>query len=110
MAEHSDSPPPPLEATEIFHSAGEARNARIGLRLFALYVALYAGFMWVTAFRPPLLGRPALGGLNVAIVYGFGLILSAFVLAMIYMWLCGKHERRDLSNGVADTGATGGRR
>lgn len=95
MAEHSDSPPAP-QRTEIFHSAGEAHNARIGLRLFALYVALYAGFMWLSAFRPGVMGRPALGGLNVAIVYGFGLILAAFLLAILYMWLCGRHERRSV--------------
>jgi uncharacterized membrane protein (DUF485 family) len=94
MAEHSDPPPPP-QRTEIFHSAAEARNARIGLWLFALYVALYAGFMWLCAFRAKLTGEPMLGGLNVAVVYGFGLILGAFVLAIVYMWLCGRHEQRD---------------
>jgi uncharacterized membrane protein (DUF485 family) len=98
MAEHLDDASPPPQRTEIFHSAAEARNARIGLRLFWLYVALYAGFMWLTAFRYQLLGRPALGGLNVAVVYGFGLILGAFVLAMLYMWLCGRHERRDAAD------------
>ncbi len=102
MAAPSDPPAPPPAppgVTDIFHSAAETRNARIGLRLFTLYVALYAGFMWLSAFRPTLMGRPALGGLNVAIVYGFGLIAAAFVLAIVYMWLCMKHEARDAEVG-----------
>ena len=31
---------------------------------------------------------PGGGGVNFAIVYGFGLIVGAFVLAVIYMFLC----------------------
>ena len=29
-----------------------------------------------------------LEGLNLAIVYGFGLIIAALVLALVYSWLC----------------------
>lgn len=64
------------------------RNARIGLWLFALYVLLYGGFVLLNAFVPDVMQRiPALG-VNLAIWYGFGLILAAIVLALLYGVLC----------------------
>jgi uncharacterized membrane protein (DUF485 family) len=76
-----------------------ARNARYGLWLFAVYVVLYAGFMALSAFRPQAMRQPvaALGGVNLAVVYGFGLIVAALVLALIYMLLC-----REAPNQSAD--------
>lgn len=65
-----------------------ARNTRIGLWLFALYLALYAGFMGLSTFAPKVMqGRP-FGGLNLFVLYGFGLILAALVLAIVYLLLC----------------------
>jgi uncharacterized membrane protein (DUF485 family) len=31
--------------------------------------------------------------LNLAIVYGFALIVIALILALIYNWLCTRHEK-----------------
>ena len=63
-------------------------NARVGLVLFAVYLALYGGFIYLSAFRREVMARPSVGGVNLAIVYGFGLIAAAFVLAVVYMFLC----------------------
>ncbi len=68
----------------------EQRNARYGLILFAVYLALYAGFMAVSTLSPRAMAAPVLLGINLAIVYGFGLIIAALVLALIYMALCGR--------------------
>ena len=32
--------------------------------------------------------QPVLAGVNLAIVYGMGLIFAAFILAMVYMYMC----------------------
>lgn len=64
------------------------RNARNGLILFAIYVALYGGFILLAVFRSDLLAAPSIGGVNLAITYGFGLIVAALVLALIYTVLC----------------------
>jgi uncharacterized membrane protein (DUF485 family) len=64
-----------------------SRNARYGLSLFAVYVLLYAGFIFLAVFRTDALGKPALLGVNLAVVYGFGLIVGAIVLALVYMLL-----------------------
>ena len=63
------------------------RNARIGLRFFFAYLVLYAGFVLLNAFAAHWMER-TLGGVNVAILYGFGLIAAAIVLAMIYGMVC----------------------
>lgn len=67
---------------------GSARRARIGLVLFAVYLALYGGFVLLSAFAPDLMDRTPLFGVNVAVLYGFVLIVAAFVLALLYGWLC----------------------
>lgn len=80
------------------HSQGEhpslvSRNARYGLVLFAVYVVLYFGFIFLATFAPGILAAEAPGGANWAVAYGLGLILAAFVLAGVYMVLCGRaHE------------------
>ena len=86
MPEQSD-PPPTEQRTEIFHSAAEARNARVGLWLFAVYLLLYGGFMALNAFFPQRMGVPFLGGVNLAVTYGLLLIVGAFVLALLYMFI-----------------------
>jgi len=61
--------------------------AKLRLWLFALYLALYLGFVLLTAFDVRLMAWAPLGGVNLAIVYGFVLIGAAFALAVVYWWL-----------------------
>jgi len=56
----------------------------LGLSLFLLYLLLYTGFVLLNAFSPETMEATPVAGVNVAILYGFGLIISAFVLALIY--------------------------
>jgi uncharacterized membrane protein (DUF485 family) len=65
-----------------------SRHARYGLILFFLYVLLYAGFIAISVLSPDLMNHRPMGGVNLAILYGLGLILAAFILAMVYMALC----------------------
>lgn len=57
----------------------------LGLALFAVYLVLYGGFIALCAFNLDWMGKKGPLGLNHATLYGFGLIVSAFVLALIYM-------------------------
>jgi uncharacterized membrane protein (DUF485 family) len=63
-------------------------NSRLGLALFTLYLVLYLGFVLINAIRADLMERKVVAGLNLAIVYGFGLIATALILAVIYGVLC----------------------
>lgn len=65
-----------------------ARNSRLGLILFFIYLVFYAGFVLINTFASDVMVRPTFAGLNLAITYGFGLIVLALVLALIYGWLC----------------------
>jgi uncharacterized membrane protein (DUF485 family) len=59
-----------------------------------VYVALYGGFMGLNVFRPQWMAATA-GGVNIAILYGFGLIAAAMALALMYAKLCGRGDRGD---------------
>jgi uncharacterized membrane protein (DUF485 family) len=63
-------------------------NARLGLRLFAVYSFFYGAFVLLAAFRPQSMEATPLAGVNLAIWFGFGLIVAAIVLALIYGWAC----------------------
>jgi uncharacterized membrane protein (DUF485 family) len=63
-------------------------NTRLGLILFAVYLVFYLGFVLINAFAADLMETSTLAGLNLAIVYGFGLIVAAIVLALIYGVMC----------------------
>jgi uncharacterized membrane protein (DUF485 family) len=68
-------------------AGGGVRASPLGLGLFWVYVALYGGFMALVLVRPDLLSLRPFGGVNLAIVYGMGLIAAAFLLAVAYMVL-----------------------
>lgn len=68
-----------------------AHNTRIGLWLFAVYVTCYGGYMALSAFWPELMKREVLAGVNLAVTYGFALIGSALILALVYLNRCLKN-------------------
>jgi len=76
-------------------------NARLGIVLFIIYLLIYAAFVAMSAFAPKLMAEPFIAGVNLAVVYGFTLIVLALVMALIYMALC-KSE----NDGGANDGGT----
>jgi len=52
----------------------------------------YGGFMALSAFWPEVMSKPFLRGVNIAVVYGFALIVAALVLALVYMQACRKSK------------------
>jgi uncharacterized membrane protein (DUF485 family) len=65
----------------------QVRNARLGLRLFGVYGLIYGLYVVVGAFLPGVM-KTRLAGVNVAVVWGFGLIVLAFLMAIVYGRLC----------------------
>jgi len=74
--------------TEPEDPATNARNRRIGLILFLIYASVYAGFVWISAFRTTWIEIVPWAGVNIAVWYGLGLIAGAFFLALVYGWAC----------------------
>jgi hypothetical protein len=87
MAGLDHSPPPPDEARD---PVAERYVARLGLVLFALYLAAYGAFVFINAFRPAIMDQVPFAGINLAVASGLGLIVGALVLAVLYAWLCRK--------------------
>ncbi len=62
-------------------------TSRLGMTLFLLYAAFYLGFVLVNGFAAQWADWQPIAGLNLAIIWGFGLIVVAFVFAIIYgLW------------------------
>jgi uncharacterized membrane protein (DUF485 family) len=64
------------------------RSTRYGWILFVCYALLYGGFVLLNAFHSDVMQDTPWGGINLAVLYGLGLIVSAFLLAIFYDWLC----------------------
>jgi len=71
----------------------QRRNARLGLVLFFVYLVFYGSFVLINAFAPSIMARTPWAGVNLAIWYGFALIVAAFVLALLYGVLCREETR-----------------
>ncbi|MBN1895152.1 DUF485 domain-containing protein [bacterium] len=71
-----------------------AFKTRIGIYIFLAYTAVYIGFVAVNLMAPTLMAKNIMFGLNLAVVYGFGLIIVALILALIYNHLCARREKQ----------------
>lgn len=77
----------------------------LGIRLFFVYLICYAGFVAIGVFEYELLAVPVLGGLNLALAYGLGLILFAVILGIVYNYYCTKYEdEAEQANEVEEEG------
>jgi len=68
------------------------KKAKLGVKMFFIYTLVYAGFVLIGLTKPELMGLEVLGGQNIAIVYGFGLIVLAIIMGFIYNYFCTKME------------------
>lgn len=66
-------------------------KTRIGIWMFLMYALVYIGFVLINTFSPKLMISD-IGGLNLAIIYGFGLIVFALMLAFVYNAICSAAE------------------
>lgn len=79
-------------ATDWGEDKAIAYKTRTGVYLFIIYVLVYIGFIAINVVSPKTMGMKIFAGLNLAVVYGFGLIVLAFVMGLIYDYLCTKKE------------------
>jgi uncharacterized membrane protein (DUF485 family) len=68
------------------------RKSKLGIKLFFVYALIYAGFVIIGVFSPSLMGVRVAWGLNLAIFYGFGLIILAIVMGFLYHLACSRLE------------------
>jgi len=68
------------------------KKTKLGVILFFVYLIIYAGFVAIGVADYTLMGKIVLGGQNLAVVYGIGLIIFAILLGLYYNWQCTKYE------------------
>lgn len=83
----------------------ESKNARLGLKLFGVYLLLYGGFVSLNAFSAETMEMTPIAGINLAILYGFGLIVAAFVMALAYGAMCSSDGDKPQNGSSEDGGA-----
>lgn len=83
------------EPAPAVHAVDEAASykRRLGLKMLAVYGTLYVVFIILNVVWPKVMGTIVVYGLNLAIIYGFALIIIAFLLAIVYNWLCTRQEK-----------------
>ena len=81
-------------AAELGVDHASKRKTRLGLILFLVYAAIYAIFVYIGVVHTELLGIKVFYGLNLAVVYGIGLILLAAVMGFVYNLACTRMENQ----------------
>ena len=70
------------------------KKARLGIRMFIVYTLVYAGFVFIGITWPEIMGLQVISDQNLAIVYGFGLIILAIIMGFIYNYFCTRMENK----------------
>lgn len=70
------------------------KKSKLGVILFIIYSLVYAGFVTIGVANYELLGKIVFGGQNLAVIYGFGLIVFAIILGLFYNSICTRYENK----------------
>lgn len=81
-------------AVEIGIDKAARKKAKLGVIMFFCYTIVYAGFVFIGLTKPEWMGLELIGGQNIAIVYGFGLIVLAIIMGFIYNYFCTRMENQ----------------
>jgi len=81
-------------AVELGRDLSIPKKTRLGVILFLIYLAIYAGFVVIGTLFPDALEGRVFADLNLAVVYGMGLIILAAVMGLFYNHFCTKHENQ----------------
>ena len=79
-------------AVELGVDHAAKKKSKLGVILFFIYFFIYAGFVAIGVADYTLMGKIVLGNQNLAVVYGFGLIIFAILLGLFYNWKCTRYE------------------
>ena len=86
-----------------------ARRWRIALTLSALMLVIYFGFILLVAFDKPFLSVLLSQGLSLGILLGALVIVSAWVLALIYVGWANRRYDEDVARVTTGSTARSGR-
>lgn len=79
-------------ATQMDADYAAKKKANLGIVFFFIYLLFYGGFVAIGVLDYEMLQKEIFAGLNLALVYGLGLIIFAVLLGILYNYLCSKYE------------------
>lgn len=68
-------------------------KTKLGIRMFIAYTLVYATFVIINTTNPKMM-ETSIMGQTAAVLWGFGLILLALVMAVVYNAFCNKAEKQ----------------
>lgn len=81
-------------AVQLGEDHASEKKTRLGIILFFVYAAIYAVFVLLGLVYTDKLGIKVIAGLNLAVVYGIGLIVLAAIMGLIYSYICTLMENK----------------
>jgi uncharacterized membrane protein (DUF485 family) len=92
---------PPTEWQE---DKSEGFKTKLGIIMVVIFTIVYFAFIIIAVTNPQVMANDV-GNLNVAIVFGFGIIILAIIQALIYNFACSRKEKANGDTGK-EKGAT----
>lgn len=80
-------------AVKLGKDYASAYKTKLGISMFFVYTLVYAIFVGINSVNPSAMEITVMGQ-TLAVVYGFGLIFLAFIMAVIYNHFCTAAEAR----------------
>ncbi len=68
-------------------------KTKLGVKMFLIYTVVYASFVIINTTNPKVM-ELIIFGQTAAVIWGFGLIILALVMALFYNHLCTKAEQQ----------------
>ena len=81
-------------ATKWKEDKSEAFKTKLGLWMVAIFIVIYLAFILICVISPQTMANDV-GGINVAVTYGFLIIVIAIIQALIYNVICSRREKAD---------------
>ena len=79
-------------AVKLGKDNASAWKSKLGIKLFFVYGLIYAGFVVINTTNPELMESNVFLDMNLAVVYGMGLIVLAIIMGIIYNYFCTRKE------------------
>ncbi|PLW93293.1 MAG: hypothetical protein C0592_06640 [Marinilabiliales bacterium] len=82
------------EAAKLGTDHAQKKKQKLGVWLFWVYTIVYAIFVAIGVTNYEMMGKIVMGSQNLAVVFGFGLIVFAIILGIVYNQICTGYENK----------------
>jgi uncharacterized membrane protein (DUF485 family) len=81
-------------AVELGRDLSIPKKTKLGVIFFLIYLAIYTGFVVIGTLFADVLGGRVFANLNLAVIYGMGLIILAAIMGLFYNFFCTRYEKQ----------------